>query len=114
MRKMRNTVLIAVVALAAMACNKSDDSKTFYWLETKCSDPWGTNSNATLKEKEEAITDYLKEEEGIKVESVSIEYSANNLQFCEACMCQSGNTLEVTIKGNKESEMEALGFQKEK
>jgi hypothetical protein len=98
-----------VLLIALSSCEKDDESSTFYWDETGCSDPWKTDSDDTEQERKESIELYL-EDQKVKVEDIEFKFDSTKVQGCKACFCTTGRIIVVNVSWSDKGKMKNLNF----
>lgn len=106
------TLIIVLFFTSATSCTKEKNVEMFFWALTKCAiEPWKTLNN-TEDEIKLAVTNYLKGED-IEINTIEFEFDKNLQQSCEACTCNSGNIVIVTLLEESDKvKIEALGFKR--
>jgi len=106
------TLIIVLFITSTTSCTKENNLEMFFWALTKCaSEPWETSNN-TEDEIKLTVINYLKDED-IEVNTIEIEFDKNLHQSCEACICNSGDKIIVTLLDEGDNiKIEALGFKK--
>lgn len=103
------TSLILICYLTISSCKKEKNEEDYYWLQTKCSDPWKTGENDSDNKVKTSVINFL-ENEDIKVFDISINHDQTTFQYCEACDCTNGTRIIVNV--DNEEKIKALGFKK--
>ena len=102
-------LFIIPILLTFYSCQKEKKVEDYYWVETKCADPWNTGENNTDSEVENSVIDYLKNE-NIKVFDITINHEQGLIEFCEACNCKTGRRIIVSV--DNENKIQGIGFEK--
>jgi uncharacterized membrane protein len=104
-----NIVFIVICLLTVYTCQKEKNAEDYYWVETKCANPWNTGENSSDSEVENAVIEYL-ENENIKVFNISINHENNLIELCKACNCNSGRRIIVSV--DNENKIKEIGFKR--
>lgn len=112
MRRLVFSVFLFVSAFLFVSCSNEgiSDGVDFYWKQTGCADPWGTNSNDSNKETEKALKEYLKLEGISEVNVKEFKNVESDAQLCEACHCLNGVRIIVEVSQKDSAKMEELEF----
>jgi len=111
--KFKIQLLLGLLLLLTYSCNNDDNSNReetlFFWNQTKCADPWNTGENSSNTETENAVTEYL-ENENVTVISLNFDTNSPLITGCEACSCGTGQRIIVEVNTSDISKMEELEF----
>ena len=106
-------VLIAMFILGSCEKEEVEDGILFYWNQTGCADPWGTDERDSNKETGAAIKAYLKGEGISAVDIIGFEnILEEGVVGCDSCFCITGIRIIVEVPDSDEAKMLALGFSK--
>jgi hypothetical protein len=81
----------------------------YYWLQTKCSDPWHTGEMHSDEETYDSLMAYLAGQ-GITPGYASISYDSTLAEDCESCMCRTGNIIFNYVSVEDSAVLGQLGF----
>ncbi|MFT5819144.1 MAG: hypothetical protein ACI8ZM_000367 [Crocinitomix sp.] len=110
MNKFFSAIVIILVFMVTLSCNKEKNEVDYHWKETWCANPWNNDSDNTQAEVKAIVIEYLASEK-VKVKEVMIVFNESQAELCEACTCLSGNNIIVTIDDRFEKKLGALGFE---
>jgi hypothetical protein len=91
------------------ACKKDDESTTFYYDETSCSDPWELKRDDSEEEQKETIKQYLSDQK-VRVQDIQFEINPDKVQQCEACHCTTGRIVVINVNWFSKRKMKDLDF----
>ncbi|MEM7162637.1 MAG: hypothetical protein AAF487_09395 [Bacteroidota bacterium] len=91
------------------ACQKEKKAEDYFWIESKCANPWNTGESNTSAEVQNTVIAFL-ENENIEVFDIYISEEQDLIQTCEACTCTTGRRIVVSV--DKKKKIEDLGFMK--
>lgn len=101
------TLLLGVFLFTA--CNKDEDTLTYYMEETKCGNPWRNNLPFLSDDEYKTfILQYLVDE--LEVVTDEIAFVASTAEDCEACNCKSGRRVQIMVEPNYEEILEENGW----
>lgn len=108
-----STIGILSCLLVFISCSSNDriEIDSFYWNQTMCSDPWGTNGSDSNSATTSAIAFYLMERGISNIKVVSYENTLpDNVSTCTACHCPNGIVIQVDVGKGQIKKMEKIGF----
>jgi hypothetical protein len=99
-------LILLVLSLTVVSCNKSRKSVWMYYDETSCADKWThVNNNEKLKNN---VIDYLGTK-NIKIYEMEI-FVVGNAESCSACTCKTGRRYKIKVQRNDVSKAENEGL----
>lgn len=101
-------IYLGVLLIVLSSCSSTSYDNQFYWDQTKCVDPWGTDENDPNKETSSALKDFLGKK-GITVLRIDYEDNSTGLT-CDACTCYTGLRIFVSVPERDNDEIKKLGF----
>lgn len=104
--------ILGLIVLLTYSCNNDDkngNETLFFWNQSKCADPWNTGENSSNTATENAIIEFL-ENENVTVISLNFDPNSPLSTECEACSCGTGQRIIVNVNSSDISKMEELEF----
>jgi len=111
------STLIISALLCLNSCSKNElqpdimivKTTTYSYNETQCADPWQQFDGAYDLTPEERVLVYF-ESLDIEVSNIDFQPLAGDIAVCQACVCPSGNIIQLEVAPEAEEFIENLGF----
>ncbi|MBN1618907.1 hypothetical protein JW887_06240 [Candidatus Dojkabacteria bacterium] len=105
-------LLVLAISLYVYFVEKNQPQNvTFEYQITQCSNPWDNVDEISNDSIEDKVESYLSEE---KIDYIDFTIQSKDSEFisCEACTCETGETLRITFKDIEDMEDFASKFEK--
>lgn len=106
-------IFISVLFLLLTCCrnDESCDGVLYKRNETYCADPWIAYPHKTDAELENAVMQYLNENQ-IEACNVNVEFDFTLTEDCLACFCKSGRVITLISASENQAMLEEINFRR--